>query len=120
MTLFALAMVAGAAKPPLRFGSFVRELYKIGVPLADHHLRERAGRRHGCWGCRDNHTLARFGAQRSLGAVVGLSLIRELGQVAGGAAGDTDGPGSAVTAEIGTMVATEQLDGLRMLIDQSD
>jgi phospholipid/cholesterol/gamma-HCH transport system permease protein len=65
-------------------------------------------------GLQGYNTLARFGATTSLGAVVGLSLIRELGPVltallAIGRAG------SATTAEIGTMVATEQLDGLRMM-----
>ena len=65
-------------------------------------------------GLQGYNTLVRFGAEESLGAVVGLVLIRELGPVltalltAGRA-------GSATAAEIGTMVATEQLDGLRMM-----
>lgn len=60
------------------------------------------------------NTLVRFGAESSLGAVVGLSIIRELGPVLTGllVAGRA---GSAKAAEIGTMVATEQLDGLRMM-----
>jgi phospholipid/cholesterol/gamma-HCH transport system permease protein len=59
-------------------------------------------------------TLVRFGAEEALGALVGISIIRELGPVltallvAGRA-------GSAITAEIATMVTTEQLDGLRMM-----
>jgi phospholipid/cholesterol/gamma-HCH transport system permease protein len=56
----------------------------------------------------------RFGATESLGAVVGLSLIRELGPVLTALLA-TGRAGSATTAEIGTMVATEQLDGLRMM-----
>ena len=113
MTLFALAMVAGAAKPPLRFGSFVRELYKIGVLSLI--IICVSGLAVGMvLGLQGYHTLARFGAQRSLGAVVGLSLIRELGPVLA-ALLVIGRAGSAVTAEIGTMVATEQLDGLRML-----
>ena len=58
--------------------------------------------------------MVRFGAEESLGAVVGLSLVRELGPVltallvAGRA-------GSAMAAEIASMVVTEQLDGLRMM-----
>ena len=59
-------------------------------------------------------TLSRFGAQESLGAVVGLTLVRELGPVLT-ALLVTGRAGSAVAAGIGTMVATEQLDGLRLL-----
>ncbi|MCB1876187.1 MAG: lipid asymmetry maintenance ABC transporter permease subunit MlaE [Chromatiales bacterium] len=59
-------------------------------------------------------TLVDFGAQESLGVVVSLSLVRELGPVvtallfAGRA-------GSALTAEIGLMKATEQLSGMEMM-----
>src|SRR5439155_670483 len=49
-----------------------------------------------------------------LGAAVGLSLIRELGPVLTALLA-TGRAGSATTAEIGTMVATEQLDALRMM-----
>ena len=59
-------------------------------------------------------TLVRFGAEESLGTVMGLSLIRELGPVLTGLL-VTGRAGSSVAAEIGTMVATEQLDGLRMM-----
>jgi len=71
-------------------------------------------------GLQGYNTLVRFGAENSLGAVVGLTLIRELGPVltallvAGRA-------GSAIAAEIGSMVVTEQLDGLRMMsVDPED
>ena len=59
-------------------------------------------------------TLTRFGAEEGLGAVVGLSLVRELGPVVAGLL-VTGRAGSAITAEIGAMKATEQLDGLRMM-----
>lgn len=58
--------------------------------------------------------LAEFGAESSLGQMVALSLLRELGPVvtallfAGRA-------GSALTAEIGLMKATEQLSSLEMM-----
>lgn len=65
-------------------------------------------------GLQGYNTLIRFGAESSLGAVVGLTLIRELGPVLTGLL-VTGRAGSAVTAEIGTMVAKEQLDGLRMM-----
>lgn len=65
-------------------------------------------------GLQGHNTLVTFGAEESLGAVVALSLIRELGPVltallfAGRA-------GSALTAEIGLMKATEQLAALEMM-----
>ncbi|HVN85967.1 MAG TPA: MlaE family lipid ABC transporter permease subunit, partial [Candidatus Binatia bacterium] len=65
-------------------------------------------------GLQGYNTLVRFGAENSLGAVVGLSLIRELGPVLTALLA-TGRAGSATAAEIGTMVATEQLDGLRMM-----
>jgi len=65
-------------------------------------------------GLQGYNTLVRFGAEQSLGAVVGLSLIRELGPVLTALLA-TGRAGSATAAQIGAMVATEQLDGLRMM-----
>ncbi len=65
-------------------------------------------------GLQGYNTLVDFGAEESLGVVVALSLVRELGPVvtallfAGRA-------GSALTAEIGLMKATEQLSGMEMM-----
>ncbi len=59
-------------------------------------------------------TLVRFGAEEALGALVGLSVVRELGPVLT-ALLVTGRAGSAIAAEIATMVTTEQLDGLRMM-----
>jgi phospholipid/cholesterol/gamma-HCH transport system permease protein len=65
-------------------------------------------------GLQGYYTLSQFGASASLGVVVAASLVRELGPVvtallfAGRA-------GSALTAEIGLMKATEQLSGLEMM-----
>lgn len=57
------------------------------------------------------YALAKFGAQSSLGPVVALSLIRELGPVIS-ALMVTGCAGSALTAEIGIMRITEQIDAL--------
>ena len=60
------------------------------------------------------YVLSKFGAEETLGVMVAASLVRELGPVvtallfAGRA-------GSALTAEIGLMKATEQLSGLEMM-----
>ncbi len=58
--------------------------------------------------------LIRYGAESSLGALVALSLVRELGPVLAALlyAGRA---GSALTAEIGTMKSTEQLDAMAMM-----
>jgi phospholipid/cholesterol/gamma-HCH transport system permease protein len=65
-------------------------------------------------GLQGYNTLVDFGAESSLGLLVALSLTRELGPVvtallfAGRA-------GSALTAEIGLMKATDQLAGMEMM-----
>ncbi|EMR13134.1 ABC transporter, permease component YrbE [Methylophaga lonarensis MPL] len=65
-------------------------------------------------GLQGYNTLVDFGAEESLGVLVSLSLVRELGPVvtallfAGRA-------GSALTAEVGLMKSTEQLSGMEMM-----
>ena len=65
-------------------------------------------------GLQGYNTLDRFGAAQELGSLVALSVVRELGPVvtallfAGRA-------GSALTAEIGLMKATEQLASMEMM-----
>ncbi|MBS0286209.1 MAG: lipid asymmetry maintenance ABC transporter permease subunit MlaE [Proteobacteria bacterium] len=58
--------------------------------------------------------LVKFGAEQALGQLIALSLVRELGPVVGALlfAGRA---GSALTAEIGLMKATEQLSSMEML-----
>ncbi len=60
------------------------------------------------------YTLVDFGAESSLGLLVALSLTRELGPVLA-ALLYTGRAGSALTAEIGLMKATEQLAALEMM-----
>ncbi len=60
------------------------------------------------------YTLAAFGARLYIGEVVAMSLVRELGPVltalmVGGRVG------SGITAELGTMTVTEQVDALRSM-----
>jgi len=110
---FAVSIARALLTPPIRLRAFVDELFKLGVlslviicvsGLAVGMVLSLQG----------YNTLVRFGAEQSLGAVVGLSLVRELGPVLTALLA-TGRAGSATTAEIGTMVATEQLDGLRMM-----
>jgi phospholipid/cholesterol/gamma-HCH transport system permease protein len=113
LAAFTLQIVRATLTPPIRGRLFVLELFKLGVlsliiicvcGLAVGMVLSLQG----------YNTLVRFGAEESLGAVVGLSLVRELGPVLTALLA-TGRAGSATAAEIGTMVATEQLDGLRMM-----
>lgn len=113
LAMFAGHIAVATVAPPTRFGRFVDELYKLGVLSLI--IICLCGTAVGAvLGLQGYTTLIRFGAADSLGAVVGLSLIRELAPVLT-ALLTTGRAGSATTAEIGTMVVTEQLDGLRMM-----
>ena len=65
-------------------------------------------------GLQGYNTLVDFGAEESLGVLVALSLVRELGPVVSALlfAGRA---GSALTAEIGLMKTTEQLSAMEMM-----
>jgi phospholipid/cholesterol/gamma-HCH transport system permease protein len=110
---FGSKMAYETFRPPWRARRVIDEIYNTGVLSLAIVLLSGAvvG---SVLGLQGYITLERFGAEQSLGGVVGLSLVREFGPVltallvAGRA-------GSAVAAEIGAMVATEQLDGLRMM-----
>jgi len=59
-------------------------------------------------------TLVRYGSSEALGVLVALSLVRELGPVVAGLL-FASRAGSAITAEIGLMKATEQLAAMEMM-----
>lgn len=59
-------------------------------------------------------TLQRYGSTEALGVLVSLSLVRELGPVVA-ALLFASRAGSAITAEIGLMKATEQLSAMEMM-----
>jgi phospholipid/cholesterol/gamma-HCH transport system permease protein len=113
MAVFAGAVARAVVVPPSRLRFWLDEVFKLGVLSLV--IICVCGLAVGMvLGLQGYNTLSRFGAAESLGAVVGLSLLRELGPVLTALLA-TGRAGSATTAEIGTMVATEQLDGLRML-----
>lgn len=62
-------------------------------------------------GIQSYHALIKFGAEGALGTLVGLSLVRELGPVLT-AMMITARAGSAITAEIGSLRISEQIDAL--------
>ena len=113
LAIFTLHVVRATLAPPWRLRLFLDELHKLGVLSLV--IICVCGLAVGMvLGLQGYNTLVRFGAAESLGAVVGLSLVRELGPVLTALLA-TGRAGSATAAEIGTMVATEQLDGLRMM-----
>jgi phospholipid/cholesterol/gamma-HCH transport system permease protein len=112
-TLFLLQVLAGSRILATRPYLLVQQLYAVGVLTLL--IIVVSGLFVGMvLGLQLHTTLQKFGAESSLGAVVSLSLVRELGPVvtallfAGRA-------GSALTAEIGLMKATEQLAGMEMM-----
>ena len=113
MAHFSGAILRTLVQRPYRLRQLVDETYKLGV-LSLVIICVSGVAVGMVLGLQGFNTLVRFGAEESLGAVVGLSLVRELGPVLT-ALLTTGRAGSATTAEIGTMVATEQLDGLRMM-----
>ncbi len=111
--LFLLSTLASLPSLLPRAHLVVQQLYAIGV--LSFLIVAVAGLFVGMvLGLQGYNTLVDFGAEESLGVMVALSLVRELGPVvtallfAGRA-------GSALTAEIGLMKATEQLSGMEMM-----
>lgn len=111
--LFLLRTLAGVPSVLPRPGLLLQQLYAVGVLTLLIILV--AGLFVGMvLSLQGYNILVRFNSESSLGVMVGLSLVRELGPVvtallfAGRA-------GSALTAEIGLMKATEQLSGMEMM-----
>jgi phospholipid/cholesterol/gamma-HCH transport system permease protein len=96
-----------------RFGLTIRELYFSGVLSLIIILV--SGLFVGMvLGLQGYETLQTYGAEESLGILVSLSLVRELGPVVA-ALLFASRAGSAITAEIGLMKATEQLSAMEMM-----
>jgi len=111
--VFLYRVMLGVPQLGLRLSLVVRQMWAVGV-LSFILIVVAGGFVGMVLGLQGYNTLVDFGAEESLGVVVALSLVRELGPVvtallfAGRA-------GSALTAEIGLMKATEQLDGMEMM-----
>ncbi|MEJ2379690.1 MAG: lipid asymmetry maintenance ABC transporter permease subunit MlaE [Gammaproteobacteria bacterium] len=112
-TVFLLQVLTGVPEVFLHFRLVVRELYSVGVmSLA---IIGISGLAVGMvLGLQMYNTLVDFGAAQSLGPVVALSLVRELGPVLT-ALLFSGRAGSALTAEIGLMKATDQLSVMEMM-----
>jgi phospholipid/cholesterol/gamma-HCH transport system permease protein len=111
--LFLWAVLCGAPSLVLRLRLLVLQVFSVGVLSLV--IIVVAGLFVGMvLGLQGYYTLVDFGAEDSLGVMVALSLVRELGPVVAALlfAGRA---GSALTAEIGLMKATEQLSGMEMM-----
>ena len=112
-SLFLLAVISSCVSLFVRPGLLIKQLYSVGVQTLV--IIVVAGLFVGMvMSLQSYYALVDFGAEDSVGVMVALSLLRELGPVvtallfAGRA-------GSALTAEIGLMKATEQLSGMEMM-----
>ncbi len=111
--LFLLRVLGGTLEMVARPGLLIRQLYSVGVLSLL--IIVISGLNVGMvLGLQMYYTLADYGASDSLGQVLALSLVRELGPVVSALlfAGRA---GSALTAEIGLMKATQQLSGMEMM-----
>jgi len=96
-----------------RFGLTIREIYFAGVFSMVIILV--SGLFVGMvLGLQGYDTLQRYGSSEALGILVALSLVRELGPVVAGLL-FASRAGSAITAEIGLMKATEQIAAMEMM-----
>ncbi len=102
-----------AATPPLKLSWVVKQIWFIGYQSTLVILL--TGVFSGMvLGLQGFHTLNRFGSTALLGPMVALSLIKELGPVLS-ALMVTGRAGSAITAEIGIMRISEQIDALELM-----
>jgi phospholipid/cholesterol/gamma-HCH transport system permease protein len=111
--LFLVHVLVGFPGLLPRFGLVIKQLYSVGVLSLL--IIAVSGTFVGMvLALQGYNTLVDFGATESLGVMVALSLVRELGPVVAALlfAGRA---GSALTAEIGLMKATEQLSAMEMM-----
>jgi phospholipid/cholesterol/gamma-HCH transport system permease protein len=110
---FFLRALATVVTPPFKFRAFVDRINYIGFRSLLIILLTGAFTGM-VLGLQIYLTLSRFGSEAFLGPAVALSLIRELGPVLA-ALMVTGRAGSALTAEIGIMRITEQIDALTVM-----
>ena len=112
-TYFLFQTILGTFEILLRPRLLINQLYSVGV--LSFLIITISGLFVGMvLGLQGYYTLSDFGAEETLGVMVAASLVRELGPVVSALlfAGRA---GSALTAEIGLMKATEQLSGMEMM-----
>ena len=110
MLLFLLTTFLWLVRPPFRPFQFFKQLHFIGYKSMFVIILTAAFTGM-VLGLQGYYTLRKFGSEALLGSAVALSMIRELGPVLA-ALMVTARAGSAMTAEIGIMRITEQIDAL--------
>jgi phospholipid/cholesterol/gamma-HCH transport system permease protein len=111
--LFFIRTFFYAVTPPLKFSYFLKQIQFIGFQSAP--VIFLTGAFTGMvLGLQGFYTLTRFGSAALLGPMVALSLIKELGPVLS-ALMVTGRAGSAMTAEVGIMRITEQIDAIKLM-----
>jgi phospholipid/cholesterol/gamma-HCH transport system permease protein len=111
--IFLFRTVLAVLTPPFRFQLLMTQIYQIGVnsTLVIALIGLFTG---AVLAVQGNYTLSKFGATAYVGSAVALSLIRELGPVLT-ALMVIGRAGSAITAEVGIMRITEQIDALKSM-----
>ena len=113
MGMFLLKTFFYVFTPPLKINRFVKQVHFIGFQSMLVIVLT------GCFtgmvmGFQGYNSLSKFGSDAFLGPLVGLSLIKELGPVLS-AFVVTGMAGSAITAEIGIMRISEQIDAMELM-----
>ncbi|MBX7136341.1 MAG: MlaE family lipid ABC transporter permease subunit [Oligoflexia bacterium] len=111
--IFLFRTITAIFRPPLRLYLVATQLYQIGVN-STLVISLIGGFTGAVLAVQGEYTLSKFGATAFTGSAVALSLIRELGPVLT-ALMVIGRAGSAITAEIGIMRITEQIDALRSM-----
>ena len=111
--IFLVKVLLKSITPPFRFNLIVQQLHIIGVQSIS--VVALVGAFTGAvLAVQGEYTLAKFGATAYTGSAIALSLIRELGPVL--TALMVNGrAGSAMTAELGIMKISEQIDALEAM-----
>ncbi len=113
MTLMAGQAVRESARRPLEWKAVITQLDLLGVRSLGIVLVTAvfSGM---VLALQTAHALEQFGAKQAIGQVVALSLVREMGPVLSAllVAGRV---GAGITAELGSMAVTEQVDAMRAL-----
>lgn len=110
MVVFVLSSFAWLVRPPLRLYQILKQLHFVGYK-STFVVVLTAAFTGMVLALQGYYSLRKFGSEALLGSAVALSMIRELGPVLA-ALMVTARAGSSMTAEIGIMRITEQIDAM--------
>jgi phospholipid/cholesterol/gamma-HCH transport system permease protein len=111
--VFIIDVILKIFKPPFSFSLLVQQLYYLGVQTISV-VALVGGFTGAVLAVQGEYTLSKFGATAFTSSAIALSLIRELGPVLT-ALMFNGRAGSSMTAELGIMKITEQVDALRSM-----